>query len=49
VAIRVEEKRGFVDIVNEGKASLTILRLYSRDPRRLYEVLRKYGMPKEPS
>jgi Predicted membrane protein len=46
VAIRVEEKRGFVDIVNEGKVSLTILRLYSRDPKRLYEILRRYGVPK---
>lgn len=47
VDVRLEEKRGFVDIVNEGKRSSTIIRLYSRDPRRLYDVIRRYGLQRE--
>jgi uncharacterized membrane protein len=49
VTIRLDEKRGFVDIVSEGKVSSTILRLYSRDPRRLYEIIRRYGVQREQS
>ena len=49
VTIRLDEKRGFVDIVSEGKVSSTVLRLYSRDPRRLYEIIRRYGVQREQS
>ncbi len=49
VVVKLDEKRGFVDIVNEGRVSSTILRLYSRDPRRLYEIIRKYGVQRESS
>lgn len=48
VQVKLNEKRGFVDIVNEGSRSSTIIRLYSRDPKRLYEVIRKYGVTREP-
>jgi len=47
VEVRLEEKRGFVDIINSGSRSSTVIRLYSRDPRRLYEIIRRYGLPKE--
>ena len=49
VTVRLDEKRGFVDIVSEGKVSSTVLRLYSRDPRRLYEIIRRYGVQREQS
>ena len=41
--IEVNEKRGFVEISVEGKRSITKLRLYARNPKRLAEIIRRYG------
>ncbi|MCX8196535.1 MAG: DUF2208 domain-containing protein [Acidilobaceae archaeon] len=43
VKVRLDEKRGFVDLVNEGKRSSTVVRLYARNPKRLYEILKRHG------
>ncbi len=43
VQVRVNTKRGFVELVREGKRSIMKVRLYSRNPKRLYDVLKKYG------
>ena len=47
--LRVNPKRGFVEIVNTGKRSVTKIRLYSRNPRRVYEILKRNweGRPSE--
>ncbi len=41
--VDVNEKRGFVEISVEGKRSITKLRLYARNPKRLAEIIRRYG------
>lgn len=43
VSIRLDESRGFVDLVKEGKRSVSVIRLYSRAPKRLYELLRRHA------
>ncbi len=43
VEVKVNTKRGFVDIVKEGKRTITRIRLYSRNPKRLYDIIRRYG------
>ncbi len=43
VQVRVNTKRGFVELVREGKRSIMKVRLYSRNPKRLYELVKKYG------
>lgn len=37
--LRVDEKRRFVEIVREGRRSVTKLRLYTRRPRRVYDLI----------
>jgi len=39
--VEVNEKRKFVEIVVEGKRSVTRLRLYARNPRRLFDILKR--------
>ena len=41
--VEVNEKRGFVEISVEGKRSITKIRLYARNPKRLAEIIRRYG------
>jgi len=43
VKTKLDEKRGFVEIIKEGKKSITKIRLYSRSPKRLYNIIRKYS------
>ncbi|MCE4613307.1 MAG: DUF2208 domain-containing protein [Desulfurococcales archaeon] len=43
VRMVLDEKRGFVEIVKEGKRSITKIRLYSRSPKRLYNIIRKHS------
>lgn len=43
VSIKLEERRGFVDLVKEGKRSVSVIRLYSRTPKRLYDILRRHS------
>ena len=47
VIVRFDDKRSLVDIIMEGKRSVNIVRLYSRNPKRLYEIIRRYGLEKE--
>ncbi|MEB3780637.1 MAG: DUF2208 domain-containing protein [Desulfurococcales archaeon] len=46
VDVKVNTKRGFVEIINTGKRSVTKVRLYARNPRRLYDIIKKYGIQK---
>ncbi|MEM1774552.1 MAG: DUF2208 family protein [Acidilobaceae archaeon] len=39
----LDTNRGFVDLVNEGKRTTSIIRLYSRNPKRVYEIIKKHG------
>ena len=48
VRMVLDEKRGFVEIVKEGKRSVTKIRFYSRSPKRLYNIIRKYS-PETPA
>jgi len=41
--LNIDEKRRFVEIVIEGKRSVSKIRLYTRNPKRLLEVLKRYG------
>ncbi len=41
--VAVNEKRKFVEIVVERKRTVTRLRLYARNPKRLYEIIRRYS------
>ncbi len=42
--VRVDEERRFVEIERERGKSVYVLRLYARNPRRLYQVLTRYGL-----
>lgn len=44
IKIVVNEKRKFVELVKEGKRTRMRLRFYSRNPKRLAEVIRRYGL-----
>jgi len=44
VDVRLDEKRGFVEVVREKGKTVYVLRLYARNPRRLYQVLTRYGL-----
>ncbi|MGC9134408.1 MAG: DUF2208 domain-containing protein [Caldisphaera sp.] len=41
--VNLNEERRFVEIVKEGKRTITKLRFYSKNPKRLYEIIKKYG------
>jgi len=43
VEVVVDEKRRFVELVKEGKRTRTRIRLYARNPKRLAEVIKRYG------
>jgi len=43
VEVVVDEKRRFVELVKEGKRTRTKIRLYARNPKRLAEIIRRYG------
>lgn len=43
IDVRVDERRSFVDLVTEGKRSSTIIRLYAKNPKRLYELIKRHG------
>ena len=42
--VRVDEDRRFVEIVREKGKTVYVLRLYARNPKRLYQVLTRYGL-----
>jgi len=41
--VNINEERRFVEIIKEGKRTITKLRFYSKNPKRLYEIIKKYG------
>ncbi len=41
--VNLNEERRFVEIIKEGKRTVTKLRFYSKNPKRLYEIIKKYG------
>lgn len=43
-SVRLEERRGFVEIVREKGKMVYVLRLYARNPKRLYQVINRYGL-----
>lgn len=43
VNVNINEDRKFVEVIKEGKRTITKLRFYSKNPKRLYEIIRKYG------
>ncbi|MEN2999409.1 MAG: DUF2208 domain-containing protein [Acidilobaceae archaeon] len=47
IDVRMDEKRSFVDLVTEGKRSSTVIRLYARNPKRLYELIRRHSVTGE--
>ena len=47
VKIRYNEKRRFVEIERDTSRAVNVIRLYSRNPKRLYEVIRKYGLARK--
>ncbi|MEM1927247.1 MAG: DUF2208 family protein [Acidilobaceae archaeon] len=44
VSVDMSEQRRFVELTARGKKTLNKLRLYSRNPRRLYEIIVKNGL-----
>ncbi|MEM4865155.1 MAG: DUF2208 family protein, partial [Acidilobaceae archaeon] len=44
VSIDLSEERKFVELVVRGEKTLNKLRLYSKNPRRLYEIILKNGL-----
>ena len=44
VEVRLEEDRRFVELVKRDKRSIVKIRLYARNPKRLYQVIRRYGV-----
>lgn len=44
VEININEKRKFVEIVKHSKRTVLKLRLYTRNPKRLAEVIKRYGI-----
>ncbi len=44
VRLEVNEKRGFVEIVKKGKRTVLRIRFYSRNPKRLWEILKRRGL-----
>ena len=49
VEVRLDEKRKFVELVKKDQKArvTTVLRLYARNPRRLYQAIRRYGVKEE--
>lgn len=39
VSIQVDERRKFVELVKDGKRSITKIRLYTRNPKRVYDLI----------
>ncbi len=46
VEVRLNEKRKFVELVrrDEKAKTVTVLRLYARNPKRLYSLIRRHGL-----
>ena len=44
VAINVNKERRFVELVRDGKRTVTKLRLYTKNPEKLYDVFRKVAV-----
>ncbi len=47
VAVNMNKDRRFVEIVRDGKRTVTRLRLYTKNPEKLYDVLRRVAFPQE--
>jgi uncharacterized membrane protein len=47
VEVRLDESRRFVELVKRDKRSVVVLRLYSKNPRRLYQIIKRYGLREE--
>ena len=49
VEVRLDEKRKFVELVKKDQKArvTTVLRLYARNPRRLYQAIKRYGVKEE--
>ena len=43
IELNVDEKRKFVELVKISKRTITKLRFYARNPKRLAEVIKRYG------
>jgi len=46
VEINVNEKRKFVELIKKYKRTITKVRFYTKNPKRLGEVIRRYGFKK---
>ncbi|MCE4600860.1 MAG: DUF2208 domain-containing protein [Desulfurococcales archaeon] len=44
IEVNVNEKRKFVELVKKSKRTVTKLRFYAKNPKRLAEVIKRYGV-----
>ncbi|MEB3807162.1 MAG: DUF2208 domain-containing protein [Desulfurococcales archaeon] len=44
IEVNVNEKRKFVELVKKSKRTVTKLRFYAKNPKRLAEVIKRYGL-----
>ncbi|MCE4608383.1 MAG: DUF2208 domain-containing protein [Caldisphaeraceae archaeon] len=47
INMTLNEERRFVELIKEGKRTITKIRFYSKNPRRLYDIFKKYGQIRE--
>ena len=46
VKVRLNDKRKFVEIEKDSGRAINVIRFYTRNPKRLYDVIKRYGVEK---